>query len=114
MAWTSWIYGTTFPVLMLVYTLVRLGIRGLPQLWAAWPVLLLGVAVSFALVLPLAQPYFEARMQGETYQHMFAIGDGLTTGIVTLYPDRVPRRPRAPGREESEAKPGEAASGLRV
>ena len=31
----------------------------------------------------------------ETYEHMFAIGDGLTTGIVTLYPDRFTGRDRA-------------------
>ena len=31
----------------------------------------------------------------ETYVHMFAIGDGLTTGIVTLYPDRFTGRDRA-------------------
>lgn len=31
----------------------------------------------------------------ETYLHMFAIGDGLTTGIVTLYPDRFTGRDRA-------------------
>jgi hypothetical protein len=31
----------------------------------------------------------------ETYMHMFAVGDGLTLGIVTLYPDRFTGRDRA-------------------
>jgi hypothetical protein len=70
--WSSWLYGTTFPVLLILYALVRLGLRGLPRLWSAWPALLLAAAIVVALVLPLAQPYYEAKLQGETYQHQYA------------------------------------------
>ena len=70
--WTSWHYGTTFPFFIALYTLIRLGVRKLPELRYSWQPILLIAAIMIALILPLAQPYIEARARGETYQHLYA------------------------------------------
>lgn len=70
-AWSTLIYGATLPLFLAIYTLVRVGPRRLPDLWHAWrPILLAGV-LAIVLVLPLAQPYFEAQQEGRTFQHLY-------------------------------------------
>jgi hypothetical protein len=70
--WVSWHYGTTFPLFLAVYTVVRLGIRQLPELLRMWRLLAVVATILIAMVLPLAQPYIEARARGETYQHLYS------------------------------------------
>lgn len=71
-AWSSLLYGATLPFFLAAYTPLRVGLRQLPGLLPSWrPVLLTGV-IAIALVLPLAQPYYEAQQQGATFKHTYA------------------------------------------
>lgn len=71
--WSSMIYGVTTPLLVVGYTLVRVGPRGLlATLREVWQPLALMAALSVALILPALQPYFEAQAEGLTYQHQYA------------------------------------------
>jgi hypothetical protein len=69
--WSSLIYGTTAPFFLLIYTLGRLGIRGIPGLLAAWRALLVMAMIALALVLPVAQPYLELQLQGGGIRHPY-------------------------------------------
>lgn len=67
--WSSWYIGVTFALFLALYTPLRLGLRRLPELLAAWRPILLAALITLALVLPLAQPYFEVRSAGAMHQH---------------------------------------------
>jgi len=71
--WTSWHYGITFPLLLAIYTLVRLGWRGIPALLHDWRLVAIMAAIVVPLILPLAEPYFEAQARGESYRHPYAM-----------------------------------------
>jgi hypothetical protein len=72
MAWSSLIYGTTAPFFVLLYTLVRLGLRGFAMIPALWRPLLLMSTISLTLVVPLAQPYLELQLQQGGIQHPYS------------------------------------------
>jgi hypothetical protein len=69
--WTSWHYGTTFPLLLGLYTILRLDRRGWARLLGNWPLLMVIAALVVPLVAPYAQPYFEAQLRGEGYDHPY-------------------------------------------
>jgi hypothetical protein len=71
--WTSWHYGTTFPFIIAIYTLARCGPRDLLALLRDWRLIAIMATIVIPLVLPLAQPYVEARANGETYPHPYAM-----------------------------------------
>jgi hypothetical protein len=56
-AWSSWYYGATLPLLLLLYTCVRLPLAEWRTLLRQWQPLVPGMAASAALLLPYAQPY---------------------------------------------------------
>ncbi len=58
--WASWYYGSTFVLLLALYTLIRSG-RQLPMLWRSWRPALLAGGIVLLLVAPIAQPYLELR-----------------------------------------------------
>ncbi len=71
-AWSSLMYGATLPFFLAAYTPLRLGLRQLPELLPSWrPILVMGT-LCVALVLPLAQPYYEAQQQGSTFKHLYS------------------------------------------
>ena len=69
--WTSWHYGTTFPLLLALYTVLRLDRRGWATLLGDWPLLVVIAALVVPLVAPYAQPYVEAQLRGEGYDHPY-------------------------------------------
>ncbi|MFP4436114.1 MAG: ArnT family glycosyltransferase [Chloroflexaceae bacterium] len=71
-AWSSLMYGATLPFFLAAYTPLRLGLRQLPELLPAWRPLLVMGTLCVALVLPLAQPYYEAQQQGSTFKHIYS------------------------------------------
>ena len=69
-AWSSLLYGTTVPLFIVGYTLLRVA----PRMWLAtlrqvWPLFVLMTAITVALVVPAVQPYYEAQQEGLTYKH---------------------------------------------
>jgi hypothetical protein len=69
--WTSWHYGTTFPLLLALYTLLRLDHGGWATLLKDWRLLVVIAALVVPLVAPYAQPYVEAQVRGESYDHPY-------------------------------------------
>jgi hypothetical protein len=69
--WTSWHYGTTFPLLLALYTVLRLDRRGWATLLGDWPLLVVIAALVVPLVAPYAQPYVEAQLRGEGHDHPY-------------------------------------------
>ena len=69
--WTSWHYGTTFPLLLALYTVLRLDRRGWAALLSNWPLLIVIAALLVPLVAPYAQPYVEAQLRGESHDHPY-------------------------------------------
>ncbi|MEP7188010.1 MAG: hypothetical protein ABI901_02315 [Roseiflexaceae bacterium] len=69
--WTSWHYGTTFPLLLVLYTVLRLDRRGWAKLRDDWPLLIMIAALVVPLVAPYAQPYVEAQLRGDGYAHPY-------------------------------------------
>ncbi|NTU81958.1 MAG: YfhO family protein [Chloroflexales bacterium] len=71
-AWSTLIYGTIAPILIIGYTLLRIPPRAwLTTLRQIWPLLVLMAAISVALVVPAVQPYYEAQQEGLTYGHQY-------------------------------------------
>ncbi len=69
--WSSWYFGTTLALLLAAYAPLRMGWRGLSDLVKSWSAIVVAAVVSIALVLPLAQPYIEARQTSDLSQHSY-------------------------------------------
>jgi hypothetical protein len=75
LVWTAWMYAVTFGIMFALYALVRIGRRGWSTLLQHWRLLVIAGLIVVPLILPIAQPYLEARLNSDIRQH--ALGELL-------------------------------------
>lgn len=72
LVWTSSHYAATFPFLLAIYTAIRLSLPELRALLRDWRLPAIVLAIAVPLTLPLAQPYVDAMLRGDSYSHPYA------------------------------------------
>jgi hypothetical protein len=70
-SWCTLHYGSTLPLLLAAYAPIRLGLRRLPELVSLGRPLAVTAALFLTLVAPLAQPYVESQLRGDTFKHTY-------------------------------------------